>query len=151
MLNYQNTVVKCVTDFKYRGVFIDQHLIFEQHWNYVRKKVDQCTGPLWRVQSFISKDLALHLYKSSIHPHFIYCSYVCDICSPTNSTALQVAQNNALQAVLNADSRHPTDTLHQSLEIDWLDVAHMESTGIKTFKALNGLIPEPIILCVYVT
>ena len=104
----------------------------------MKRKVDQCTGLLRRVRPFITKDLTLHLYKSLIAPHFPYCKYIYDDCSLTSKRILQVRQNNALRAVLEVAQRFPTDRLHGSLNIDWLDINRQKSTCIEVHKNIHG-------------
>ena len=135
-MSYHGIEVECVNQFKYLYIILDKYLSFVPN------------ALLWWIRNFISKDLAKHLNQSLIGPHFAYCNwrYIHDGGSVTTSHYLQVGQNNALLAEINADQKYPTDRMHEQLEINWLDVAWQKSSCIEAFKVLNGLGPENLII-----
>ena len=121
-LEVNHNAIEQVQHFKYLGVEVDKHLSFNQHVDRICKKVNRGTGLLWRMRSFISQDLAKYLYKSLIEPHFTYLEYVYDACPASSSHKLQIAQNGALRAILNVDSRCSTAILHEKTGIPLLSV-----------------------------
>ena len=136
--------IEQVSSFKYLGLIVDNHLSFTEHCNNICKRVDQRTGLLWRIRSFIPESLALHLYNSLLHPHFLYCAHLYDGCNLTNQRRLQVSQNNALRAVLQAPPRCSTEQLHTKCKVDWLDVGRAKLTCIEAYKCLHGLNPPEV-------
>ncbi len=138
------SIVEHVSSFKYLGIHLDNHLSFNEHVDVICKRVDQRNGLLWRVRRYIPESLALHLYKSLIHPHFLYCAHLYDGCNLTNQRKLQVRQNNALRAVTMAPPRHPTELLHRETGIDWLDVERAKSTCIEAYKCLHDINPPAV-------
>ena len=138
-LHLNNEIIESVDSFKYLGVEIERHLGFNLHTSAICKRVNQRTGLMWRVRPFISKSLAQYLYTSLIHPHFSYCDYIYDACNTTQARKLQVAQNNALRAVLNVDLRFSATKLHADTGITELSESHKKSTCIEVYKAVNGL------------
>ena len=115
---------------------------FQEHVRNLNGKVNQRTGPMWRIRSFISQDLAVQLYKSLIAPHFNYYSHIYDGCSLTVQRELQVSPNNALRAVMQVDSRYPIERLHENLNIELLDESLQKATCIEAYKIINGLAPS---------
>ena len=99
---------------------------------------------MWRIRNFIPESLALHLYKSLIHPHFLYCAHLYDGCSLTNQRRLQVSQNNALRAVLHAPPRCSTEQLHTKCNVEYLDIGRAKLTCIEAYKCLHDLNPPEI-------
>ena len=146
MLNIvtDHTQIEQVSNFKHLGLTVDSHLTFTEHCNTICKRVDQWTGLLWRIRNFIPESLALHLYKSLIHPHFLYCAHWCDGCNLGNQRHLQVSQNNALHAVLQAPPRSSTEQLHLKCNIPWLDIERAKFTCIETYKCLHELNPPNV-------
>ncbi len=134
-------LIESVSQFKYLGVTLDTHLSLDSHIDKVCGKVNSRTGLLRRVRNFVSKDLATHLYKSLVDPHFWYCNYIHSGCSLTNRRKLQIAQNNSLRAIAQVDNLYPTEALHIDLEIDWLDVTVDKTLCIEMFKNVHGLNP----------
>ncbi len=133
--------IENVDNFKYLGVTLDGHLTFVANVIKVRAKVDQRTGLLWCVRTFISKDLALNLYKTLIHPMFSYCNYIYDGCALTTARFLQIVQNNTLRAVMHVEARFSTELLQETLEVEWLDVSRQKSLSTEIYKCLNDLGP----------
>ena len=103
--------------FKYLGVYLDTHLDFEVHSRKIISKVNQRTGPLWRIRSCIGLSLAKDLYCSLIEPIFLYCSHLYDACTVQTKRQLQTCQNNALRAVLRAGQLYSTEQLHTETNI----------------------------------
>ena len=66
---------------KYLGVNLDKHLSFEMQTDKIVTKVNQRTGLLWKLKSFINEALAKYLYLTGIHPLFLYCDSVYDGCT----------------------------------------------------------------------
>ena len=129
-ISLDNEVVESVQCFKYLGVTLDIYLSFETHIEKLCGKINSRNGILKRMRNFISKDLAIDLYKSLIEPHYRYCDYIYTGCSLTNARKLQVCQNNSLRAISRADQYYPTELLHKELGIEWLDVQTNKSLCI---------------------
>ncbi len=123
---------------------IDENLTFDSHVAKVCRKVHQCTGLLWRVRSFISRDLAKYLYTSLIAPHFAYLDHIYDGCNATSSKRLQATQNNALRAILKVEARYPTTALHEETGIDYLAQIRMRSTCIEVYKSIHNMNPANV-------
>lgn len=58
--------------FKYLGVVLDQTLSFNEHIDYVKKKVSKFTGMLSRVRPLLTTEAANTLYKMMILPVYDY-------------------------------------------------------------------------------
>ncbi len=138
LLMLNNREVSQVTNFKYLGVTIDQHLDFKCHINKICGKVSQRIGLLWRIRGCISQDLARDLDISLIDPHFQYCSHIYDGCPLGSKRQLQISQNKALRAVLKVGNRFSSEELHTRTKIDWLGVSRAKSSCIEVFKFVHG-------------
>ena len=57
-------VLEEVNSFKYLGVFIDKHLNFDIHIEYVGKKLAKFNGMLFRARNFFTKTFLLQMYNS---------------------------------------------------------------------------------------
>ncbi len=140
-ISLNNEIVESVHHFKYLGVILDVHLSFETHIEKLCSKINSRNGILKRMRNFISKELAIDLYRSLIEPHFRYCDYIYTGCSLTNSRKLQVAQNNSLRAIARADNYYQTELLNRELGIEWLDVQASKSICVEMFKNANNMNP----------
>ena len=79
-ITVNDEVLNSVSSFKYLGVELDRYLNFEQHMNKICSKVNERTGLLWRIRSFINTSLASELYTSLIEPYFLYSDFVYNGC-----------------------------------------------------------------------
>ena len=118
LITSANVQIEQVESFKYLGVYVDSTLSFKEHVIYVGNKVNQHTGMLWHMPSFINQPSAKQLYLTLILPLFNYCNFVYDGCSKTESSKLEVLQNNVLRAIMNVDCRHSATNLHNVLCIE---------------------------------
>ena len=130
--------IEQVDHFRYLGIELDSNLTFQHHIEYIRKKVQQRTRLLWKMRSYITKELALSLYNSLIEPIFLYCNTIYDGINLTNRRKLQVYQNSALRAVARVNKRYSATQLHQELSVEWLDVQRCKSVCNEVYKYTNG-------------
>ena len=75
-LQVDNTRLERVTFFKYLGVFLDQSLVWNDHLEYISKKIGSKISLLRRLRPFLSEHCSKLLANSLIMPHFDYCSPV---------------------------------------------------------------------------
>ena len=132
LIIHESQEVQQVSHFKYLGVILDQHLDFKSHVDYIRGKVSQRTGLMWRIRNCISTQLAKDLYISLIDPYFQYFSFVYDGCQLNSKRCLQTRQNKVLRAVLQVGNRYSTNDLHKESGIEWLGITRAKNTCIET-------------------
>ncbi len=138
-INIDGENVECVSEMKYLGLLVDRHLTFDSHVNMLCSRISSRAGLLWRVRSFIPYELALTLYNSLIHPHLLYGNFILDGCNKYTLDKLKVQQNNAVRAVLKADSRTPCVKLYHDTGIDPVEVS-MKKTIVKmVYQGLNNI------------
>ena len=66
-------VLNKVTSIKYLGVIIDHKLNWIEHISYVKNKISNVIGILYKARQFLEKRDLLNLYYSYIYPYLIYC------------------------------------------------------------------------------
>ena len=64
--------IKRSESFKYLGMVLDRTLSFNEHIEYIKKKVSKTVGMLSRVRHLLTTDAANRLYKTMILPVFDY-------------------------------------------------------------------------------
>ena len=65
-------VLEHVTNYKYLGIYLDQTLSFNEHIEYVSKKVNKRIGVLKMTRNYMKPEQCLTLYKSLILPLLDY-------------------------------------------------------------------------------
>ena len=74
---------------KYLGVFIDSHLNWKSHVNYIVKEIKRSIGILSKIRYFTKLNILTNLYYTLIYPFLIYGIIVWDSCYPTSQKPLQ--------------------------------------------------------------
>ena len=64
--------ISIVSNTKFLGIQIDNKLSWNDHVNYISKKVSRNVGVL-NILNFLPKDILLSLYYTLIYPFIIYC------------------------------------------------------------------------------
>ena len=71
-LTITGTVIREVNEIKFLGVILDKKLTFDNHFQYLCKKVSSSIGSLNRMKSFIPESLHNSLYRTLIESHLSY-------------------------------------------------------------------------------
>ena len=75
--------LKRVVVTKSLGLMIDENLSWEEHVNYMSKKVAKGLTMLRRIRDLLPINTLVDIYSSIILPHFDYCSSMWDNCRNT--------------------------------------------------------------------
>ena len=106
-----------VKEFKYLGLWLDETLTFDCHVNKVYNKVCQKLGAIRKVRNCLGKDLALHLYRSLVLPHYDYCDTIYMCANKDTLGKLQLVQNIGCRTILLADKRRHIADMHKELKL----------------------------------
>ena len=70
----ENTVIKQVTETKFLGILIDQHLSWNPHNDFASKKILKSVGIIAKARFYLSSQTLMTLYYSLVYPFLAYCS-----------------------------------------------------------------------------
>ena len=73
-LTLENTVIKQVTETKFLGILIDQHLSWNPHIDFASKKILKSVGIIAKAHFYLSSQTLMTLYYSLVYPFLAYCS-----------------------------------------------------------------------------
>ena len=68
-----NTDIKQVFEFNFRGVMFNYHMNWNTHINYIASKISRTVGILYRLKDIYPQSVLPTLYNNLILPHFHYC------------------------------------------------------------------------------
>ncbi len=108
-------VLERVENFKYLGIYLDQHLSFAEHINWVYKKGSMKMGAISKIRKVLDQSTALSLYKSLVLPQLDYCDIVYMSATKENLNRLQMLQNSACRTILLATNDAHIDDMHNTL------------------------------------
>lgn len=141
-IKINNDEIECVKSIKYLGVIIDSKLNFNEHCDYVCKKIAKKLAFLGRIRSKVSKACAINIYNTIILPHFNYCSTILFLCNQQQLQRLQILQNRGMRIILKCGIRtHIRDMLNK---LKWMNIRNCLTYNalVLIFKLKNNLLPS---------
>ena len=118
------------------GVYIDSHLIWNEHIDTLRQKLLQGIAILARAWKYISTKYQLLLYNASIKPLFTYCWTVWSNCSQTKLDELFKLKKCCAQFIL--DSPRDARSYDNFKKLKWLPVDQLFK--LNKFRLLKKVI-----------
>lgn len=140
-LHICNCRIDIVRIYKYLGLTIDCLLSFDEHFNYMQKKISKKLFFLSRVGKFLSMETTIRVYKTIIQPHFEYCASIVFQFNLNKMSCLQKLQNRAMRIILKCTRLTPIRTMLIALQ--WLNIADrvLYLTMVFIYKIINNLMP----------
>ena len=68
----ENNVLEQVDNTKFLGVYIDQHLDWKTHVNFIAAKISKSVGLLCKAKYYLPPKSLLTLYYALIYPYLTY-------------------------------------------------------------------------------
>ena len=130
---------------KYLGIQLDPLLNFDEHVDYIKKKTIGKVKLLGRLNSFLSSETLLMLYKTLILPVIDYSDIIYDCMSQKNAMVLQKVQNMAFKSILKVLKRTSTAIIHSELNMLTLAQRRQLHMAKEMFKIDKGLYPATVI------
>ena len=126
-----NNLIEQVGDTKFLGVYIDQHLTWKTHLNYICTKISKSIGLLYKARFYLPSNSLLSLYYTLIYPYLTYCNLVWASTYVSNLQRIYLLQKRAVRSVSKADYKAPSKLLFTKLNI--LDIFSIYSLQVGTF------------------
>lgn len=136
------TIIERVEITKHLGVMIDSKLRWDNHCDYMLKKIGKKISFLNRIGNDISVYTRCTVYKSIIAPHFEYCATILVGMGETQLNRLQVAQNRAMRVILQCSRYTKVELMLQTLKFMNVRQRLMYNVCIFIFKIVRGIMPK---------
>ena len=98
--NYNDRDIKMTTSDKILGVYVNQNLSWNDHYQHVSKKVSSYLWLLSKIKTYLSREHRLLFYTSYIKPQFDYCSVIWSNSSNFNIDKINKLQRRACKLIL---------------------------------------------------
>ena len=95
----KDTVLSRGYQFKYLGVVLDPYLSWNDHVDYIGRKVSARLGMLRRARKVISLESCITLCNAMVLPIFDYCATIWDSCGRTNRDYLDKLHRRATSII----------------------------------------------------
>lgn len=102
---------------KYLGVFIDSHLRWDVHINYIIKKLQTIIYKFKYLKNILDFDQLKMLYHSLVESHLRYCILGWGGVAKTHLTPLETLQKRFLKIMLGRSSIYPSDLLYTEAKL----------------------------------
>ena len=139
-LLYEGTELRRVFTSKYLGVFLDQHLSFNDHVDYLVNETSKKLGALKRCRNNLTLSAAEIIFKAMILPALDYCDVVWQGCGQGNIDSLEKLQRRAAK-LIHPKSGIETNELLIKLKLIALEYRRRVHIVIFVKKCLLGIVP----------
>lgn len=148
-LNFQIKIkgeeIKRVKTTKFLGVFIDDHLNFKHHIEYLVKKLSKYVGLFFKLRHLLPQAILLTLYKTLFEPHLNYCNIIWCNTSHTYLKKLEILQKKVICAISWSDFNAPTRSIflgYGILRLNEYNIFHNACTMYQVVSGLNSSLCE---------
>ena len=121
---------------KYLGVFIDSALKWDDHIDYLYKKLIKFTSIFYKMRDILPRACLYKLYYSFVHPHLLYGIEVYANASKSSLDRLLKLNNKLLRILFNKDFSTPVNELYVSVNILPIPILHEMQLLVLIHKCL---------------
>ena len=139
---HYNDIDICMTSCdKILGLHVDNNLTWNNHFNFLSKKISSSIWLLSKIRTYLSTDHRLLFYNAYIKPHFDYCSIIWSNSSNANINRVTKLQRRACKMILGAEYTDLNGAL-EKLNMLSFDQSVFLSKAKMMYKIHNNLAPS---------
>ena len=127
------------------GVVVDENLKWNDHIDYISKKIASGLGAIKRIKPFVPMDTLILIYNALVKSHIEYCCEVWDSTSKASKDRLQIFQNRAARLILGTDNRVSSTLVLGLLNWDNLEETRAKRKGLLMHTIYNKTAPERLV------
>ena len=133
-----------VSSCKYLGVYIDDNFKWNEHIDYVYKKIVRFVGICYKLKGTVPKECLYKLYYAFIYPYIQYGVEVYVNSSKSALDKLSKANNKILRIILNKKFDTPNIDLYREFNVLPIPLLHESKLLQLIFKCyyFKNLLPE---------
>ena len=141
-LSINNELLKQEECIKYLGIFLDSHLKWRFHINYITKKINRNIGLLSKLRHLVNKKILIELYYSFIFPYLIYSLIIWGNTYSTILYPLCTIQKRAIRIITFSSYRdHSTPLFKLTNILKLTDLIYFQ-TAIFMYKFHHRMLPS---------
>ena len=139
-----DVTIQSVSKQKLLGVYIDEHLSWSAHIDYLCSLVSSKISLLRQLATYVSTHIQKVYYQRYILPYIDYGSVTWGSASATNIERISKLQKCAARIILRAD--YDTPSVDMFSQLGWLSIPDRlkYNKAVLTYRAINNLSPEYI-------
>ena len=140
-----NITLSKVSSIKYLGVIVDHKLNWIDHITYVKSKISNGIGIMYKARRYLNKISLKNLYHAYIYPYLTYCIEVWGSGSKSHLNSLFLLQKKIIGIMTFSPYLAHTDPIFKDLTILPLDKIFIDRIGITMFKVEYELLSKSVI------
>lgn len=137
----EETIVKTSDRVKYLGVYLDPHMRWNNHINYVANKIRSLLYRFKHFKTILSIPQLKKLYFALIEPHLSYGITAWGGATNNHIDRLEKAQKWAIKIIYNKPLKYPTEMLYAESEI--FDLRQLYCFVILVKQQMRKAVTEP--------
>ena len=130
---------------KYLGVYIDEHLNWKHHINFVANKLKRANGALSKLRHYVDRNTLASLYYSLFHSHVSYAAKIWGQRQTVHANRIFILQKQALRIMTFSDFRAHSSPLFLQFKFLTFSDFVKYSNILFIFKLMNGNLPPPLL------
>ena len=139
-LQYNDIDMKMTTSDKVLGIYVDNNLTWNNHFNFLSKKLSTYMWLLSKIRTFLSIDHRVLFYNAYIKPHLDYCSLIWSNTSNVNINKITKLQRRSCKLILGQEYNGLIEALER-LNMLSFDQSIFLSKAKLMYKIQNNLAP----------
>ena len=139
-LQYNDIDIKMTTSDKVLGIYVDNNLTWNNHFNFLSKKLSTYMWLLSKIRTFLSIDHRVLFYNAYIKPHLDYCSLIWSNTSNVNINKITKLQRRSCKLILGQEYNGLIEALER-LNMLSFDQSIFLSKAKLMYKIQNNLAP----------
>ena len=128
-----------ISNTKFLGVYIDEHLTWQTHINYISGKISKGIGILKKAKRYLNKSTLHLLYYTFIYPYLGYCNIIWGNTYTKYLSKLQILQKKIVRLIENLKFREHTYLSFKKLRILKCREIHKYQIGQFIYKHKENL------------
>ena len=142
--------IKMTTSDKVLGIYVDNNLTWNNHFNFLPKKLSTYMWLLSKIRTFLSIDHRVLFYNAYIKPHLDYCSLIWSNTSNVNINKITTLQRRSCKLILGQEYNGLIEALER-LNMLSFDQSIFLSKAKLMYKIQNNMAPaylnEVFLMC----
>jgi Reverse transcriptase (RNA-dependent DNA polymerase) len=130
--------------YKLLGVYLDEHLSFDQHCSVICNKISRSNYIINRAKNLLPLNALKSLYFALVHPHLLYCLPIIACTSQSNISKLFKAQKKAIRTITRSPYNAHTQPLFQDLKIMPLNILISYTQSLLMHSIVHKYGPEAL-------
>jgi len=141
LLSINGTPLSPVESTKFLGVYVDQHLTWNDHIKSISSKIAKNIGIIARTARILPPSIRLNLYYTLVYPYLAYCNLVWASTYTTRLQRLIMLQKRAIRIVAGATYGSHTNPLFLNFRVLRVEQIRLFQTGEFMYRYGRDLLP----------